>query len=269
MILAQTGTRFLSIMNIIDTHTHLFAEQFDEDRHTIVEAAIEAGVSKMLLPNIDLESIDAMHQLEKDFPENCFAMMGLHPCSVSEKWEDELKVIKEHLFNRNYCAVGEIGMDLYWDKTTIGFQQKAFAQQIEWAKELKIPIVIHVRDAFEETFEIVDQLNDENLTGVFHCFTGTLDQAEHILNYGGFKLGMGGVLTFKNSGLDKVVTDIDLQHLVLETDSPYLAPTPNRGKRNETSFITFVASKLAEVKGVSIEEVAAITSKNAEELFHI
>lgn len=256
-------------MNLIDTHTHLFAEQFDEDRHRVIQSALDAGVSKMLLPNIDLDSIEAMHQLEQDFPDNCFAMMGLHPCSVTEKWEDELTVIKKHLFSRKYCAVGEIGMDLYWDKTTLGFQQKAFAQQIEWAKELKIPIVIHVRDAFQETFEIVDQLNDDNLTGVFHCFTGTLDQAEHILNYRGFKLGMGGVLTFKNSGLDKVVSDIDLKHLVLETDSPYLAPTPNRGKRNETSFLTYVASKLAEVKDVSIETVASITSKNAQELFHI
>ena len=256
-------------MNLIDTHTHLFAEQFDEDRHAVVKAAIEAGVSKMLLPNIDLNSIDAMHQLEKDFPENCLAMMGLHPCSVTETWEEELAVIKQHLFNRKYCAVGEIGMDLYWDKSTLEFQQKAFAQQIEWAKELNIPIVIHVRDAFEETFEIVDQLNDDKLRGVFHCFTGTLKHAEHILNYGGFKLGMGGVLTFKNSGLDKVVADIDIEHLILETDSPYLAPTPNRGKRNETSFITYVASKLAEVKGIPIEEIAEITTNNALDLFKL
>lgn len=254
-------------MNLIDTHTHLFSDQFDEDRHSVIQAALDAGVSKMLLPNIDLESIDAMHQLEKDFPDNCLAMMGLHPCSVTENWESELAVVKEHLFNRKYIAVGEIGMDLYWDKSTLGYQQKAFAQQIEWAKQLKIPIVIHVRDAFNEAFEIVDQLNDDCLTGVFHCFTGTQDQAQHILNYGGFKLGLGGVLTFKNAGLDKVIKDIELNHLILETDSPYLAPHPNRGKRNETSYITYVASKLAEVKGISIEEVAAVTTKNAEELF--
>lgn len=254
-------------MNLIDTHTHLFSDQFDEDRHSVIQAALDAGVSKMLLPNIDLESIEAMHQLEKDFPDNCLAMMGLHPCSVTENWESELAVIKEHLFNRKYIAVGEIGMDLYWDKSTLGYQQKAFAQQIEWAKELKIPIVIHVRDAFDEAFEIVDQLNDDCLTGVFHCFTGTPDQAQHILNYGGFKLGLGGVLTFKNAGLDQVIKDIELEHLILETDSPYLAPHPNRGKRNETSYITYVASKLAEVKGISIEEVAAVTTNNAEELF--
>ncbi len=254
-------------MNLIDTHTHLFSDQFDEDRHSVIQAALDAGVSKMLLPNIDLESIEPMHQLEKDFPDNCLAMMGLHPCSVTENWESELAVIKEHLFNRKYIAVGEIGMDLYWDKSTLGYQQKAFEQQIEWAKELKIPIVIHVRDAFDEAFEIVDQLNDDRLTGVFHCFTGTQDQAQHILNYGGFKLGLGGVLTFKNAGLDKVIKDIELNHLILETDSPYLAPHPNRGKRNETSYITYVASKLAEVKGISIEEVAAVTTKNAKELF--
>lgn len=256
-------------MNLIDTHTHLFSDQFDEDRHSVIQEALNAGVSKMLLPNIDLDSIDAMHQLEKDFPDNCLAMMGLHPCSVTENWESELAVIKEHLFNRKYIAVGEIGMDLYWDKSTLGYQQKAFAQQIEWAKQLEIPIVIHVRDAFDEAFEIVDQLNNDCLTGVFHCFTGTQDQAQHILNYGGFKLGLGGVLTFKNAGLDQVIKDIELEHLILETDSPYLAPHPNRGKRNETSYITYVASKLAEVKGISIEEVAAVTTKNAEELFRL
>lgn len=256
-------------MTFIDTHTHLFSEQFNEDRHQIVQAAINAGVSKMLLPNIDLESIDTMHQLEQDFPRNCIAMMGLHPCSVTENWEADLAVIKKHLFSRKYCAVGEIGMDLYWDKTSLPYQQKAFAQQIEWAKELKLPIAIHVRDAFDEAFEIVDALNDENLTGVFHCFTGTLEQAEHILNYGGFKLGIGGVLTFKNSGLDAIISKIDLKHLILETDSPYLAPAPHRGKRNETSYITYVASKLAEVKGLGIEEVASVTTSNAEELFGI
>jgi TatD DNase family protein len=256
-------------MNLIDTHTHLFSEQFNDDRHEIVQEAINAGVSKMLLPNIDLESIDAMHQLEQDFPGQCIAMMGLHPCSVTENWEAELAVIKEHLFSRDYCAVGEIGMDLYWDKASLPYQQKAFAQQIKWAKELKLPIAIHVRDAFDEAFEIVDALNDANLTGVFHCFTGNIEQANHILNYGGFKLGIGGVLTFKNSGLDAIISQIDLEHLILETDSPYLAPAPHRGKRNETSYITYVASKLAEVKGVGIDEVARITTLNAVELFGI
>lgn len=254
-------------MNFIDTHTHLFTEQFNEDRHEAVKLAIEAGVSKMLLPNIDLESVDAMHQLAKDFPDNCIPMMGLHPCSVTENWEKELAVIKSHLDKNNYCAIGEIGMDLYWDKSTLPYQQKAFSQQIEWAKEKQLPVAIHVRDAFDETFALLDALNDENLTGVFHCFTGNIEQAKHILNYGGFKLGVGGVLTFKNSGVDKVISEIDISHLILETDSPYLAPTPHRGKRNQSDYIPIIASKLAEVKGLKIEEVAAITTQNAQSLF--
>jgi TatD DNase family protein len=223
----------------------------------------------MLLPNIDLDSIEAMHKLESDFPNNCHAMMGLHPCSVTENWEKELAVIKSHLDKRKYCAVGEIGIDLYWDKDLLPFQQAAFAQQIEWAKEFDIPIVIHVREAFDEAFEIVDKLNDDSLRGVFHCFTGTVEQAKHIINYGGFKLGLGGVLTFKNSGLDKVVSEIGMEHFILETDSPYLAPTPHRGKRNESSYITYVASKLSEIKEINIEEVAEVTTKNAIELFRL
>ncbi len=254
-------------MNFIDTHTHLFTEQFKEDRNAVVERAIAAGVTKMLLPNIDLDSIEPMHDLVKAYPENCFAMMGLHPCSVTENWEEELAVIKTNLDQNDYCAVGEIGVDLYWDKSTLKYQEAAFAQQIEWAKEKKLPIAIHVREAFEETLAIVDQLNDANLTGVFHCFTGTIEQAQHIINYGGFKLGLGGVLTFKNSGLDKVISEIDLNHLILETDSPYLAPTPFRGKRNESEYVTRIASKLAEVKNTSIETIAEVTSKNALELF--
>ncbi len=256
-------------MIFIDTHTHLFTAEFDEDRHEIVQAAIEAGVSQMLLPNIDVESIPALHQLSADFPNNCLPMMGLHPCSVKHNWEADLEIIRGELFSKTFVAVGEIGMDLHWDKGTKDIQQKAFAQQIEWAKELDLPIVIHVRDAFEETFEVVDQLNDERLRGVFHCFTGSVEQAEHIIDYGGFKMGLGGVLTFKNSGLGATVAEIDLGYFVLETDSPYLAPTPNRGKRNESSYITYVADRLAEVKGIEIEEVAEITTANAKELFRL
>jgi TatD DNase family protein len=254
-------------MEFIDTHTHLFVEQFDEDRTEVVKRAFEAGINKLLLPNIDIESIDAMHDLVRQFPDNCLPMMGIHPCSVTENWDEELKTIKEYLFNGKYIAVGEIGIDLYWDKTTLDYQQKAFAQQIEWAKELQLPIVIHVRDAFDEAFQVVDALNDDDLTGVFHCFTGNVEQANHIINYGGFKLGLGGVLTFKNSGLDKVVAQLPMDHFILETDSPYLAPTPFRGKRNESSYVTYVASKLAEVKEMSIEKVAEITTNNAKELF--
>jgi len=254
-------------MNFIDTHTHLFSEQFDIDRNEVIKAALDAGVTKMLLPNIDLESIEAMHALEAQFPDNCISMMGLHPCSVNENWEDDLHVIKSHLDQRNYCAVGEIGIDLHWDKSTLDFQQKAFHQQIIWAKERKLPIAIHVREAFNEVFEILDELNDTNLSGVFHCFTGTYNQAIKVLDYDNFKLGIGGVLTFKNSGLDKVISQIDLEHLILETDAPYLAPTPHRGKRNSSEYIPLVASKLAEVKGVSIETIATLTSQNAYDLF--
>lgn len=233
----------------------------------IVQRAIDAGVTKMLLPNIDLESIERMHALVKAFPLHCFPMMGLHPCSVTEHWEADLTILKAHLDEGNYCAVGEIGIDLYWDKSTLKWQQDAFKMQINWAKDKKLPIAIHVRDAFDETFEVLDELNDANLTGVFHCFTGTVQQANKILNYGGFKLGIGGVLTFKNSGLDKVIAEIDLEHLILETDSPYLAPTPYRGKRNESEYLTLIASKLAQVKDIKIEEVARMTTKNAEMLF--
>ena len=256
-------------MEFIDTHTHLFVDQFNEDRHSVIQKAIDDGVSKMLLPNIDLESIDAMHDLVFEFPKNCFQMMGLHPCSVKDNWESELQVIKENLDKNQYCAVGEIGVDMYWDKSTKENQMKAFAQQIEWAKEKDLPVVIHVREAFEEAFEVVDALNDEKLSGVFHCFTGTAQQAQHIIDYGRFMLGIGGVVTFKNAGVDQIVKDIPLQHLVLETDSPYLAPVPFRGKRNESSYVTYVASKLAEVKGISIDEVAEVTTLNAKQMFKL
>ncbi len=252
---------------MIDTHTHLYSAEFDPDRELILQNALDAGVSKMLLPNVDLNSISGMHDLAKKFPQHCYPMMGLHPCSVTENWETDLSIIKSWLDKGNYCAVGEIGIDLYWEKSTLEFQKKAFRKQINWAKEKKLPIVIHVREAFEEAFEIVDELNDENLTGVFHCFSGNLDQANHILNYGGFKLGIGGVVTFKNGGLDKVLPYIDLVHLVLETDSPYLAPAPHRGKRNESSYLKLIAEKLAELKGVSFETVDEITSRNAITLF--
>lgn len=252
---------------MIDTHTHLYSTEFDADREAIINAAIQNGVHKMFLPNVDIDSISGMHDLAKKFPKNCFPMMGLHPCSVKENWESDLQVIKTWLDEEKYCAVGEIGIDLYWDKSTLEFQKKAFRTQIQWAKEKKLPIVIHVREAFNETFEIVDELNDENLTGVFHCFSGNLDQAKHIINYGGFKLGIGGVVTFKNGGLDKVLPEIDLEHLVLETDSPYLAPAPYRGKRNESSYLKIIATRLAELKGVDLKTVDEVTTKNALQLF--
>lgn len=252
---------------MIDTHTHLYSAEFNEDRSEIVKKAIEAGVSKFLLPNIDSSSIKGLHALTKDFPNHCFPMMGLHPCSVKENWEEELDIAKAWLDKGNYCAVGEIGIDLYWDKSTLTIQQKAFRQQINWAKEKNLPIVIHVRDAFNEAFEIVDELNSKKLSGVFHCFSGNLEQANHIINYGDFKLGIGGVVTFKNGGLDKVLSEIDLEHLVLETDSPYLAPVPHRGKRNESSYLKLIANRIAELKNVEVDEVIQATTKNALSLF--
>ncbi len=251
----------------VDTHTHLFVDAFDEDRTEIVQKAIGAGVQKMLLPNIDIETIDAMNALAAEFPNNCYAMMGLHPGSIKEDWQDRLEIIRAHLFSGKYVAVGEIGMDLYWDKTFAREQAEAFRMQVEWAKELKLPIVIHAREAFEPIFEILDEINDENLAGVFHCFTGTLEQANHAINYGGFKLGIGGVLTYKKAELDKVLKHIDLKHLILETDSPYLTPVPFRGKRNESSYLLHIAEKLADVYGMSLSKIEEVTTKNAHELF--
>jgi TatD DNase family protein len=257
-------------MHFIDTHTHLFSDSFDEDRSEVVKRAINAGVQTLLLPNIDLASIEPMHDLVAQFPEQCYPMMGLHPGSVDGEWKQALDLIKSHLFSeRSYCAVGEIGMDLYWDKTFVNEQREAFQQQVQWAKELKLPIVIHAREAFDEIFEVLDVLNDDTLSGVFHCFTGTLAQAHHVLDYGRFKLGIGGVLTYKKSGLDEVLTHLPLDCMILETDSPYLPPVPYRGKRNESAYLVHVAERLAEVKGVSLKQVEETTSQNARSLFHV
>jgi len=254
-------------MTYIDTHAHLFAEEFDSDRTETVQRAVSAGVQKLFLPNIDSSSIAAMLALEQQFPENCFAMMGLHPCSVNEKYLEELKVVEDWFSKRKFRAVGEIGMDYHWDKTFISQQKDAFAKQIDLAKKYNIPIVIHQRECFDDAFEIVRSKSDNNLKGVFHCFTGTIEEADKIISLGGFKLGIGGAVTYKNSKLPEVLKQIDLKHLVLETDSPYLPPVPHRGKRNESSFITFVAHKIAEAKGVSVDEVAMATTQNAEEIF--
>lgn len=256
-------------MYFIDTHTHLYSSEFDTDRTEMVENAIKAGVKKLLLPNIDVASIDPMYELCKQFPANCFPMMGLHPGYVTENWEQDLVIIRKALDENKHIAVGEIGMDLYWDKTFIEEQKMAFRIQIEWAKEFKLPIVIHARDAFDEIFEILDELNDANLTGVFHCFTGSLEQAQKIQSYGGFYFGIGGVLTYKKSDLPSVLVDIPLEQILLETDAPYLPPTPHRGKRNESKFLLHVAEKVAEVKNCSLVDVARITSENAQQLFRI
>ncbi len=254
-------------MNFIDTHTHLFAEEFNADRLEVVQKAIDAGVSKFYLPNIDSSSIEEMLKLEEKFPQNCFAMMGLHPCSVNEKFEEELKVVEEWFSKRKFSAVGEIGLDYHWDKTFIPQQKEAFCRQIDLAKKYNIPIVIHQRDCFADAFDLVKSKNDESLSGIFHCFSGSLEQANQIIELGNFKLGIGGVVTYKNAGLVEVLKQVDLHHLVLETDSPYLTPVPFRGKRNESSHVILVAKKIAEIKNITLEEVAEVTTANAEQLF--
>lgn len=256
---------------LIDTHTHIYSSKFDEDREEVIQDCIAKGVEKLLLPNIDSTSTDSMLELAIKYPDNCFPMMGIHPCSINnETIEKELAHAKEYLFSdRKFIAVGEIGIDLYWDKTTLAAQVKAFKTQIEWAKELNLPIAIHARDSFDEIFEVLDQVNDEKLNGVLHCFTGNVEQAKHIINYGGFKLGIGGVVTFKNGGLDKVLKEIELEHLVLETDAPYLAPTPYRGKRNSSQYIPLIGDKLADIYNCTLPDIAEVTTKNAVELFSL
>ncbi|MFT5666167.1 MAG: TatD DNase family protein [Vicingaceae bacterium] len=254
-------------MHLIDTHTHLYSEKFNEDREERIQDAIDAGVKQFFMPNIDATSIEGMNSLVQRFPKNCFAMMGLHPCSVNENVEQELQLVEQELKTNKYIAVGEIGMDLYWDKSFQVEQEMAFRKQIEWAKELNLPIDIHCREAFDEILTIMDDLNDDGMKGVFHCFTGSLEQAQHILNYGHFKLGIGGVVTFKNSGLDKVIKKLKLEDLVLETDAPYLAPAPFRGKRNESAYLVNVADKVSDIFEVSVAEVAAQTTKNALQIF--
>ena len=254
-------------MTLIDTHTHLFSEEFSLDSTEVVQRAIASGVKKMFLPNIDASSIASMLKLETEFPENCFPMMGLHPCSVNEKYGDELSIVEHWLSKRKFSAIGEIGMDYHWDKTFTAQQKDAFARQIDLAKKYSLPIVIHQRECFDDLFEIVQSKNDKSLKGIFHCFTGTQEQAGKIISLGGFKMGIGGAVTYKKSELPDVLKQIDMKHIVLETDSPYLTPAPHRGKRNESSYITFVAHKVADVKGISVDEVAGITTQNADEIF--
>ncbi|MCD6179277.1 MAG: TatD family hydrolase [Bacteroidales bacterium] len=256
-------------MTFIDTHNHIYLAEFNQDRSTVIEEAISLGVEKFLLPNIDSFSIGSMLQLSKDYPDNCFPMMGLHPTSVKENVEEELAIVEKLLNENTFVAIGEIGIDLYWDKTFFSEQEEAFRFQVKLAKKYNLPIVIHSRDSFNELFNILDDIHTPELKGVFHCFTGSEEQAHKIVNDYGFKLGIGGVLTFKNSGLSEQIKNIDLKHLILETDAPYLAPTPYRGKRNQPAYIPLIAKKLAEIKGISIDKVAEITTANAEELFNL
>ncbi len=256
-------------MILTDTHTHLYSEQFKEDIDEVVQKAIKLGITRFFLPNIDSGYTNALLALAKKYPDNMFRMMGLHPCSVKADYQQELEHVEKMLSAHQVVAIGEIGIDLYWDKTFFKEQQAAFRYQIRLAKTNNLPFVIHCRDAFDEIFEILDEENDENMRGIFHCFTGNLEQAQKIINYGGFKLGIGGVVTFKNAGLDKVVEQLDLAHLVLETDAPYLAPVPYRGKRNESAYLIEIATKISSLKQVSLEEVASITTKNSIEVFGV
>lgn len=253
---------------LIDTHTHLYDEKFDEDRDLMIVRAIEEGIEKMYLPNCNSETIAGMLEVEKKYPTNCFAMMGLHPCYVKEDVEYELNIVKEWLDKRTFCAIGEIGLDYYWDKTFASQQQQAFRTQIEWSIEFKVPIVIHTREATQDTLSIVKEYVPKGVKGVFHCFSGSYETAKQIIDMG-FYLGIGGVLTYKKAGLQEVVQKVDIKHLVLETDAPYLTPTPHRGKRNESAYTRFVAEKLAELKVTDIKEVEEITTANAMKLFQL
>jgi len=255
-------------MQLTDTHAHLYLPEFEGDLEPVLTHSRNLGVERIFLPNIDSSTIEALEKVCADHSDLCYPMMGLHPCSVKENFEKELEAVKDQLNQGSYYGVGEIGIDLYWDNTFLSQQKEAFKLQIEWAKEMNLPIIIHARNSFDEIFQIVDELNDDTLGGIFHCFTGSLAQAEKIIEYGGFKLGIGGVVTFKNAGLDQVVKQLDLDHLVLETDSPYLAPAPYRGKRNETPYLIHIAERIAQLKNTSIEKVAAMTTSNAGEIFN-
>lgn len=253
-------------MILTDTHTHLYADQFNEDRTEMVQRAIKNGVERFFIPAIDSKTTESMFALEKQFPKNIFLMMGLHPTHVKENFIAELNHVKQWLDKRNFYAVGEIGIDLFWDKSFLKQQQEAFKMQITWAKEKNLPIVIHCRDAFDEVFEVLEEMKDDKLHGIFHCFTGNLEQAKKAINYN-MKLGIGGVVTFKNGKIDQFLGQISLKNIVLETDAPYLAPTPFRGKRNESSYLLNIAEKLATIYNVSVEEIANRTTQNSKDVF--
>ena len=253
-------------MRLIDTHCHLYLEDFSKDLDEVIQRAIDAGVEKFFLPAIDSLVIDDLLSMEKKFPGRCFAMMGLHPSSVKENFKTELQLVNEYINKRSFVAIGEIGLDFYWDTTFVNQQDEVFETQMKWALEKNLPVVIHTRNAMQQTINAVRPFAAKNLTGIFHCFGDTYEMAAQILDMG-FYLGIGGVLTYKKSGLDGVIKKIDLKHIVLETDAPYLTPVPFRGKRNESSYLKIIATKLAEVKNISVDEVAEITTANAEKIF--
>ena len=253
---------------LTDTHTHLYSDAFEEDRAQMIDRAIDAGITRFFIPAIDSDYTEAMYKLEKNYPDQVYLMMGLHPTSVKENYEAELKHVEEQFAKRNFYAVGEIGIDLHWDKSTLAIQQDAFRRQIQLAKKHKLPIVIHCREAFDEVFEVLESEKGDDLFGIFHCFTGTKEQAERAISYN-MKLGIGGVVTFKNGKIDQFLNEIDSKHIVLETDAPYLSPTPYRGKRNESSYLKLICKKVAELYNISEEEVAQITTQNSKEIFSI
>lgn len=256
-------------MILIDTHTHLYSEEFDADRIEMMERALAKGIAHFFVPSIDSSYFNGMEQLRKQYPANVHLMMGLHPCYVKpETFEKELEFVERELNKGGYAAVGEIGIDLYWDKTTLNIQQQAFATQIQWAKQRGLPINIHCREAFDEVFEVLEQEKDESLYGIFHCFTGTREQAQRALALN-MKLGIGGVATFKNGKIDRFLNEIPLEEIVLETDAPYLAPVPFRGKRNESSYVALVADRLADIYNVPVSEIARQTTNNALNIFKL
>lgn len=255
-------------MSLIDTHAHIYLPEFEKDIEKIQKESLNAGVERIYLPNIDEESILPMLNLNQRWPDQFFPMMGLHPCSVTKDFEAVLDRMKPYFSSHKMVGVGETGIDLYWDKTFLEEQKKSLEIQIGWAKEFNLPLILHVRDSFNEIFEVIDKHNDSRLRGIFHCFTGNVEQAKHILNYGGFHLGIGGVVTYKNSDLPEVLKSVPIEKIVLETDSPYLPPVPFRGKRNESSYIIYVAKKLAEIYETNVREISRITTENAIRIFN-
>ena len=253
---------------LTDTHTHLYSDHFDEDFSLVMQRAFDSGVKRLFIPAIDSATTEAMYSLEKQYPDNVFLMMGLHPTSVKSNFEQELEHVKREFSKRHFFAVGEIGIDLYWDKSNLENQKKAFKIQIQLAKKYKLPIVIHCRDAFDEIFKILESENDDDLFGIFHCFTGTEEQANKAISFN-MKLGIGGVVTFKNGKIDTFLNKIDIKNIVLETDSPYLSPVPYRGKRNESSYLPHICKKLAEIYQLSEEEISLITTQNSKDVFGI
>ena len=256
------------MIEFIDTHAHLYDEAYSEDQNQVISQSIQAGITKILLPNIDTNSIEPMLALEEHYPTLCSAMIGIHPCYIKEDFQQQLYQIESWLNKRSFIAMGEVGLDLYRDTIYQVLQEEALTIQLNWAKQYKLPIVIHTRQAFKETIHLLEKYQDGTLRGVFHCFSGTLAEAEQIIALG-FHLGIGGIITFKNAGLAELIAKIDLQHLVLETDSPYLAPVPYRGKRNESSYLPYVAAAIASTKQIDITTVASVTTANAKKVFGI